>query len=55
MIVKVINNDIDSALKECKKAFSEIKRKAMKNSYYLRPGLRLREKKKIAALKRKFY
>lgn len=55
MVIKVIDNDVDTALKECKKHFGEIKRKKIRGSYYLRPGLRLREKRKIAAIKRRFY
>lgn len=55
MIIKVIDNDVDAALKECRKHFGEIKRKKIRCSYYLRPGLRKREKQKIAAIKRRFY
>ncbi|WP_245633515.1 30S ribosomal protein S21 [Candidatus Mycoplasma haematobovis] len=54
-MVKVINNDVDAALKEYRKHFSEIRRRKIRYSYYLRPALRLREKRKIAAIKRKFY
>ncbi|GCE63448.1 30S ribosomal protein S21 [Candidatus Mycoplasma haematohominis] len=55
MRIKVNDNDVDAALKECRKHFSEIKRKTIRGSYYLRPGLRLREKRKAAAMKRRFY
>ncbi|AEG73038.1 ribosomal protein S21 [Mycoplasma haemofelis str. Langford 1] len=55
MVIKVINNDVDTALKECRRQFSEIRRRKIRYSYYLRPALRLREKRKIAAVKRKFY
>lgn len=54
-VVKVVNNNMELALRECKKLFSDIKRTKSRYVYFLRPALKLREKKKMAIMKRKFY
>lgn len=51
--IKVINNEVEQALKEFKKISSEIRRTKRKYDFYLRPGLKAREKSKAAAKRRR--
>lgn len=50
--VIVVNNDLETAMKEFKRISSEIRRTKKKYDYYLRPGLKAREKSKNAVKKR---
>lgn len=52
--VIVLNNDIEAAMKEFKRMSSEIRRTKKKYDFYLRPGLKAREKSKNA-VKKKYY
>lgn len=52
--VKVINNDFDQALKEFKRMSNDIRRIKKRYDFYLRPGLKAREKSKNAAKKRRY-
>lgn len=52
--VIVLNNDLESAMKEFKRMSNEIRRTKKKYDYYLRPGLKAREKSKNA-IKKKYY
>ncbi|WP_027124045.1 30S ribosomal protein S21 [Mycoplasmoides pirum] len=45
--IKVVNNDLEGALRKFKRIASETKRAAMRHEYHLRPGLRKREKQKL--------
>lgn len=45
--VKVVDGDLEGALRKFKRIASETKRDAMRHEYHLRPGLRKREKQKL--------
>lgn len=44
----VENNDVEKALKKFKRIANETKRDCKRHEYYLRPGLRKKEKQKEA-------
>ncbi len=46
--IVVKNGDINDALRKFSRITSETKRVAKKHEYYLRPGLRMKEKQKEA-------
>lgn len=46
--IKVIDGDLEGALRKYKRIASETKRIAMRYEYHLRPGLRKREKQKLS-------
>ncbi|MDE5617315.1 MAG: 30S ribosomal protein S21 [Ureaplasma sp.] len=49
----VEDNDVEKALKRFKRIANETKRDTRRHEYYLRPGLRLKEKQKLARKHRK--
>jgi len=51
IIVK--NKDVEAALRNFKRITSETRKDTKKHEFYLRPGLRLREKSKLAEKKRR--
>lgn len=53
--VEVKNGDLESALKNFKRITSETEKSKKKHEFYLRPGLRRKEKEKAAAKKRNKY
>lgn len=53
--VEVKNGDLDTALKNFKRITSETEKSVKKHEFYLRPGLRKKEKEKAAAKKRNKY
>lgn len=46
--IEVKDGDLEGALRRFKRISSETKRAAMQHEYHLRPGLRKREKQKLA-------
>lgn len=46
--IEVKDGDLEGALRRFKRISSETKRAAMRHEYHLRPGLRKREKQKLA-------
>ncbi|MEF9985038.1 MAG: 30S ribosomal protein S21 [Malacoplasma sp.] len=53
--VEVKNGDIETALRNFKRITSETEKSRKKHEFYLRPGLRKKEKEKAAAKKRNKY
>ena len=53
--VEVKNGDLDAALKSFKRVTSETEKARKRHEFYLRPGLRKKEKEKAAAKKRNKY
>lgn len=49
----VEDNDVEKALKRFKRIANETKRDTRRHEYYLRPGLRLKQKQKLARKHRK--
>lgn len=45
--VKVVDGDLEGAIRKFKRIATETKRAAMRHEYHLRPGLRKREKQKL--------
>ncbi|CBZ40489.1 30S ribosomal protein S21 [Mycoplasma suis KI3806] len=54
-VIKVKDQGIEQALVEFKRLSVDVKRTAMRYTYYLRPALKKKEKKKRADMKRRFY
>lgn len=52
--IVVENNDIEKAIKRFKRIANETKRDTKRHEYYLRPGLRLKEKQKAARKHKSF-
>lgn len=53
--VEVKNGDLEAALKSFKRITSETEKCRKRHEFYLRPGLRAKEKEKAAAKKRNKY
>lgn len=51
----VENGDVEKALKRFKRIANETKRDSKRHEYYLRPGLRKKEKEKEARKHNKFH
>lgn len=49
----VVENDLEQAIKKFKRISNETRRDFRKHEYYLRPGLRRKEKEKEARNKRR--
>lgn len=49
--VKVVDGDVEGAIRKFKRIAGETRRNAVRHEYYLRPGLRAREKSKLAQRK----
>lgn len=51
--IVVENGDLEKAIKKFKRIANETKKDSKRHKYYLRPGLRAKEKSKEASRKRK--
>ena len=51
--IEVRNGDVEQALRNFKRITSETRKKSKRQEFYLRPGLRQKEKEKAAAKKLK--
>lgn len=49
----VRDGDVDQALRNFKRITSETRKNSKRHEFYLRPGLRKKEKEKLAAKKRR--